>query len=205
VSDLIIPTTTPATTIVVKAELLAEVATIRAALGEAPAITDQATLDSVRAVMVRARTLLTTVDAQRTVAKSPFAAVVKAIDGAAKSVTNQLQEVVDDAKLQIEDFLRERDRQMREQEAARAAAEAAARATHTALTGRPTAPLVVMTPVEAVAAPTQTVVELVVTDEAQIPREFFDLNMTRMRQAVLKDKRIIPGTATQQVSRVVAR
>ena len=210
VADLIVPTKAPETSVVVSGILLAEVDRIHAAMGAAPTITDQASMDAVRQVMKQASGLRTKIESARQVAKAPFLTIGTTIDEAAKKVSARLDEVVTEAKKQIEDFLIERDRQLREAERVRRAAEAAAQAAQAAAIAagqptRPTAALVTTAPLpEAISAPTQQVREVVIFDESLLPREYLAPIMAKIRADALAGK-LIPGVRVDHAVKVVAR
>lgn len=211
-TDLTVPTPPlPGTSIVVKAELLAQVAALEQAMGDAPVITDQASFDIVRDVVKRSRALYNLVEAQRAAVKAPFIAVGKALDAAAKPILARLDDIAAEGKAQETAFIVERDRQVREQEAARVAAEAAARATHAALAqaGRPTPELVVLQPVPVINAPLTTVRTVVVKDEAAIPDGYWVLDRTRLERDALalhaQGAPMIPGVEVIVEKRVVGR
>lgn len=211
-TDLTVPTPPlPGTSIVVKAELLAQVSALEQAMGDAPVITDQTSFDIVRDVVKRSRTLYNLVEAQRAAVKAPFIAVGKAIDEAARPILTRLNEVAAEGKDQETAFIVERNQLVREQEATRAAAEAAARATHAALAqaGRPTPELVVLQPVPVINAPLTTVRTVVVTNEAAIPQGYWVLDLERLNADALalhaRGAPMIPGVEVIVEKRVVSR
>ena len=208
--DITVPVRLPGTTIVVSGALVAQIDDLYEEMTDAPQIIDQSTMDTVRDIMARARTLVTQIDGARAAAKSPFAAIGKAIDAAAKQATTRLEEIITEAKGQTEDFLRERDRQMAELERQRRAAEAIALAEQAAALAagqptRPTAPLpIIDLPPAAVKAPTQTRQVVEITDPLAIPREYLVPDMVRIRKDALAGA-AIPGVIVKTETFVVAR
>lgn len=209
-ADLMVKTPLPQTAVVVSGALLAEIDRLWEEMGAAPAVVDQPSMDAVRSVMARSRSLITQIDGARTASKAPYLAVGKTIDAAAKNVTARLQQIVDEAKGQIEDFIAERDRQIAELERQRLEAEAEARRVQQAALAagqpvRPTAPLaVVPLPPEAVKAPIQTRPDVQVVDPSLVPREYLLLDMVKIRADALAGK-VIPGVIVKQTTFVVAR
>lgn len=211
-SDLTVPTPPlPGTSIVVKAELLAQVSALEQAMGDAPVITDQASFDIVRDVVRQSRSLYNLVEAQRAAVKAPFIAIGKAIDEAARPILARLNDIAAEGKDQETAFIVERNRLVREQEAARVAAEAAARATHAALAqaGRPTPELVVLQPVPVINAPLTTVRTVVVTSESMIPDGYWVLDRVRLERDALalhtQGAPMIPGVEVVVEKKVVSR
>lgn len=200
-TDLILQPPQIGPTVVLSGTLIAEVASLEQHLGSLPAVTDQGSLDAVRAVMVAASRLAGQVDAQRANAKRPWADVGKAIDAAAKPVISRLELVKGEAKQQIEAFLREQDRI--KQEAARAQAIAQAAATAALQQGNAPQLQVTVLPTE-IKAPTQRHAVVRINDFQLIPREYFDLNTERVREALLAGK-AVPGAELVEEHRVVAR
>lgn len=200
-TDLILQPPQIGPTVVLSGALIAEVSSLEQHLGALPAVTDQGSLDAVRAVMVAASRLAGQVDAQRANAKRPWAEVGKAIDAAAKPVITRLELVKGEAKQQIEAFLREQDRI--KQEAARAQAIAQAAATAALQQGNAPQLQVTVLPAE-IKAPTQRRPTVRINDFQLIPREYFDLNTERVREALLSGK-VVPGAELIEEYHVVAR
>lgn len=200
-TDLILQPPQIGPTVVLSGTLIAEVASLENHLGALPAVTDQGSLDAVRAVMVAASRLAGQVDAQRANAKRPWDEVSKAIHAAAKPVITRLELVKGEAKQQIEAFLHEQDRIKREAARAQAIAQAAA----TAALQQGNAPQLQATvlPTE-IKAPTQRRTVVRITDFLLIPREYFDLNTERVREALLSGK-AVSGAELVEEQHVVAR
>ena len=151
--------------------------------------------------MVQASKLSGQVDAQRSNAKQPWVAVAKAIDATVRPVIDRLDAVKTEAKAQITTFLIEQDRIKQEAWRAQAIAQAAA---HAALQqGNAPQLQVTVLPVE-ITAPTSRYQSVRLTDLELIPREFFDLNTERLREALIAG-RSIPGAELVEERRVVAR
>lgn len=200
-NDLILTPPQIGPAVVVSGALIAEVATLEQHLGALPAITDQQSLDAVRAVMVAASRLAGQVDAQRANAKRPWAEVGKAIDEAAKPIVGRLTMVKNEAKSQIEAFVLEQDRIKAEAARAQAIAQAAAAAALQQGNAPQLQVTVLPTPIS---APTQQHRVVRITDIALIPKDYFDLNTNRVRQALLEGK-VVPGAELVEEHRVVAR
>jgi hypothetical protein len=216
-TDLILaPITTPSTAIIVSAQLQRDVATIEDRLGSAAAITDQASMDLVRAITADAQALLRQVETQRKIAQAPFSAVVDKIMAAAKPITMRLEEVKAEGKLQMAEAVAARDRQLAAEEAARRAVEQAelakraAEAAAAAQAGLPTAParptpaLVPMSITPALEAPLTARKEVQFLDLSLIPREWLVPDYPRIRAAVLAGA-VIPGVVLATVRGIAAR
>ena len=126
--DLILTPPTIPTTVVVAAAVIDMVDKAEQAMTDAPVITDQASFDSVRAVMVNAQLVERTIDSQRQLAKAPWFAVGKAVDDAARPYIQRCEAVKAECKTQMAAFIVDQDRIKAEAERARAVAEAAAAA-----------------------------------------------------------------------------
>jgi hypothetical protein len=200
-NDIILQPQPMTTTVVVAGEVVAEVAALCEKMGHAPAITDQATLDEVRAIMVTASKLATTIDNQRSLAKAPWLAVCKAIDAAPKDLTATLDAIKAECKRQIADFLTEQDRIRAEAEKARKIAEAAAAASLAA--GKAPTMAVTLQP-QAITAPTREVEEWVVEDRSLIPEQYFDIAWDRVDFDHARGI-VIPGLKKVKRTTVVAR
>jgi hypothetical protein len=207
-TDLILaPITAPTSVIIVSAQLQRDVATLENRLGDAPPITDQASLDLVRSITADAQSLLRQVETQRKVTQAPFQKIIDQIRDAARPVTTRLEEIKAEGKHQMEAAIQERDRRLREEEAARIAAEAAARAA--AVTeNRPTPALVPISTTPALQAPLTKHREVVVTNPALVPDEFWVIDQTRLRAAALAADTAgtsIPGVEVRVLHGVAAR
>lgn len=190
--------------VVVSGELQTSVTTLIERLGALPAITDQASYDALRKVGREAGALVKAVNAQRANAKQPWTDVAKAIDDAARPITAALQAVIDEVKGQGTLFLAEQDRLRIAAEEAARIAQATANAAMAAQPGNAPVLAVTVLPMEIV-APTQTRPEVEVLDLSIIPDEFWDLNLARLRQAVVTDGREIPGARKIMNTHVVNR
>jgi hypothetical protein len=200
-NDIILQPQPMPTTVVVPGEVVAAVDSLVEAMGAAPVIVDQPTLDQVRAIMVAASKLATTIDSQRSLAKGPWLAVCKAIDAAPKPLTTTLDQIKEECKRQIADFLTEQDRIRAEAEKARKVAEAAATASLAA--GNAPTMAVTIQP-QTIVAPTRKTYEFVVVDRSKIPDHYFDVAWDRV-QFDWKDDKPIPGIERRERTSVVAR
>jgi hypothetical protein len=190
--------------VVVSGELQTSVTALIDRLGALPVITDQVSYDALRKVGREAGALMKLVNAQRANAKQPWIDVAAAIDDAARPITAALQSVIDEVKGQGQEFLAEQDRlRIAAAEAARIA-QATADAAMAAQPGNAPALTVTVLPQEIV-APTQKRTEVEVLDKALIPMEFWDLNMARLRQAVITEGREVPGARKVENTYVVNR
>jgi hypothetical protein len=201
--DLILTPPTIPTTVVVAAEVIAQVAAVEQAMTEAPLITDQATFDVVRAVAKQAQTTLRTIDSQRQLAKQPWFAVGKAIDDAARPFIQRCEAVKNEAKSQEEAFLIEQDRLKAEAERARAVAEATA----AALLKPGQAPqLSVQVLPQHINAPVARWQEIEVVDPTLVPDDFKVIDWPKVRSYMeIHGDGSIPGIRFKSRVRVVAR
>lgn len=200
-NDIILSPQPMAPSVVVQGAVIAQVSALCESLGNAPAITDQDSMNAVRAIMTSARKLATEVDSQRSLAKQPWAAVTTAIDNAARPIKDQLEAVVEECKEQIRVFLAEQDRIRRKAEEERKAAEAAAAA---ALAAGQTPVLVATVQPQTIVAPTRKAYEWVVVDRSKIPEHYFDIAWDRVNFD-WKDDKPIPGIEKRERTDVVAR
>ncbi len=190
--------------VIVSGELQTNVNTLIERLGAHPGITDQASYDALRKVGREAGALMKAVNAQRANAKQPWTDVAKAIDDAARPITDALQAVIDEVKGQGTLFIQEQDRLRIAAEEAARIAQATANAAMAAQPGNAPQLVVTALPMEIV-APTSTRPEVEVLDRSIIPIEFWDLNMTRLRQAVVTEGREVPGARKVMNTVVVNR
>jgi hypothetical protein len=203
-TDIILaPIAAPTSAIIVSAQLVRDVATLEDRLGEAPPITDQPSMDLVRAITADAQALLRQVETQRKVTQAPFAKIIDQIRDAARPITTRLEEIKTEGKIQMEQAIIERDRRLREEEEARRKAEEAARKA-VAAENRPTPALVPISTTPALEAPLTTHREVTVTDLAALPREWMVPDMTRIRAAALAGT-VIPGVTVTVLRGVAAR
>jgi hypothetical protein len=207
-TDLILaPITAPTSVIIVSAQLQRDVATLENRLGDAPPITDQASLDLVRSITADAQSLLRQVETQRKVTQAPFQKIIDQIRDAARPVTTRLEEIKAEGKHQMEAAIQERDRRLREEEAARLAAEAAARAA-AVVENRPTPALVPISVTPALQAPLTKHRDVVVVNAALVPDEFWVIDHTKLRAAALAADTAgssIPGVEVRVLHGVAAR
>ncbi len=108
-NDIIIPAQLP-TTVIVSGELVEKTAALLTRMDEHPDITDNATLQTMRALVKETSRLKTTVKAAQSVAIAPFEAIIAQIKKKAVEIINELDMVVTEGKRQEVDFLTERDR-----------------------------------------------------------------------------------------------
>lgn len=200
--DLILQPPKIGPTVILSGAVIAQVATLEERMIALPTITDQASADAVGAVMKEANRLLREIDAQRYNAKRPWAEVANAIDAAARPVTQRLDAIKTEAKLQTEQFIHEQNQiRLRAAEAARiaqATAEAALKADPAAV---PQLQVTVLP--QQIQLPTQERSEVEVYDMTQIPDEYWVLDMVKLRKAVLQDGLTVPGARITKVTRVV--
>ncbi len=204
ITDVAVPTTTPTVTLVVKAKTFADVHDQEQALIAAPAITDQPTMNKVRAIVKSAKKLWNDIEAARQLAKAPFLDACQRIDAAARPLLGRLTDVMNEGKHQEGTWLIERDRQLREDEDRRRAAELEALKD----TSRPTAPLVAPTLPAVLDAPLAQFKEVTIVDPALVPDEYWVIDMAKLEKAALAAAaagKAIPGVTVTTVSRVVAR
>lgn len=168
-----------------------------AELEAAPPITDQASMDLVRAIAAKANTLLKQIEAERKMAQKPFDQVIQAIRAAAKPVTERLEEVVAECKAQIAAALAEQEAAARKAEAERLAALAAAK-------NDPSQVPVVALPTQQLTAATQSRKEVVVVDPNQVPDQYWVLDMAKIKADALAGV-VIPGVEVREVRVVVAK
>lgn len=204
VTDVAVPTLTPNRVLVVYAKTFADVHDQENALTVAPAITDQPTMNAVRAIVKSSKKLWNDIDAARQLAKAPFLDACKAIDAAARPLLDRLTDVMNEGKHQEGTYLIERDRQLREDEDRRRAAELEALKD----TSRPTAPLIAPTLPAPVDAPLSQHKVVTIVDPALVPDEFWVIDQPKLEKAALEAAaagKTIPGVTVSTVSRVVAR
>lgn len=193
--------------VIVSGALITAVDTLEQRLGHLPAITDQASMDAVRAVMVESSKLAKQVDAQRQNAQEPWDRIVDAIGAAAKPYVLRLNAIKADSKAQIEDWLVEQDRLKLEAQRAAMIAQAAATAALQASQADHTAPLPqlqITTLPQEIRAPTSTRMVLSISNFDLIPRHYYDLNQSRL-EADLRAGLKIPGAELVPSTHVVAR
>jgi hypothetical protein len=200
-NDIILSPQPMAPSVVVQGEVIARVSALCESLIAAPAITDQASLDQVRAIMKGASKLVSDVDVQRSLAKQPWAAVATAIDDAARPIKDQLKAVVEECKEQIRVFLAEQDRIRAEAAKAQAIATAAAAASLAA--GHAPVMAVTIQP-QTIVAPTRKDYEWVVLDRSLIPAEYFDIAWDRINWDTDRGI-VIPGVQKRETTTIVAR
>lgn len=199
--DLVLQTTAPNTTVVVKAELQEKVGAIVNQMVALPEITDNLSFQAVRNIVKAASALKKEIEVQRQIANMPFSGVIAQINAAAQAVAAQLDAVITEGKLQETHFLAERDRKLAEEAKRLREQEEAARLD----TSRPTAPLPVMQLAEAVQAPIASRPDIEVFDPKLIPDEFKVIDMVKLRRAVLVENREVPGVRKVTNRQVVAR
>lgn len=201
--DLILTPPQIPTTVVVAAAVIDGVALLEQKMGDAPTITDQATMDAVRAVMVEAQRWWKTIEAQRETAKRFWLEVGRAIDAAARPYLQRCDAVKNECKLQMEAFLVEQDRLKAEAARALAVAQAAA----AAAVGPGTAPKLNVTAYATdVQAPVGRWQEIEVVDATLVPRDFLIVDWPKVRSHMeVHGDNSIPGIRYKQVVRVVAR
>lgn len=190
--------------VVVSAELRRSVDALTQRMGDAAAITDQASFDVIRAVVKDAKKLSNLVTAARRAAVRPFEGVVSAINLAAAPYTNQLDAIMNEGKAQEGHYLVERDRKLQELANQAAAAELDAQRD----TSRPTAPLVVQEIPQAVIAPISVHRDIEITDETLIPRKYWLIDMAALkRDAIIaaEQHQAFPGVRVFSVGRIEAR
>jgi hypothetical protein len=171
------------------------------ALCDAPAITDQTTLTTVRSVVKAAKVLWNEIDASRQMVKAPYLDACTKIDAAAKPYLRRLEDLMDEGKRQQGQYIIDRDQKLAEDEAARRLAEIEAMKD----TSRPTAPLIAPTLPEVLTAPLQSSPRVVILDPALIPQEYWVLDMAKINYDALVAKRPIPGVEVRNESIVIAR
>ncbi len=186
--------------VVATEQIIARVEAAEQAMGDAPEITDQASMSAVRAVVKNAKKVFNDLDAVRQAVKAPFLEMEKHIDAAAKPLLERLRRVMNEGKLQEGDYLIERDRKLAEEDAQRRANEARAAQD----LSRPTAPLVLMTLPDPVDAPLSSRQEVVVFDPAALPREYLMPDMQKISAAALAGTPI-PGVRVDTVRILNAR
>lgn len=199
--DIVIPTTAPHTTLVVKGELQARVSAITQQMIALPEITDNDSFQGVREVVKMASALKREVEASRQLANGPFNAVIQAINTAAKGVIAQLDTIITEGKQQETAFLVEQQRKQAEEAERIRKHEEEARKDQS----RPTAALPITALPQAIDAPLATRPDIEITDEMAIPREFLVVDMVKLRRAVLTDGRDVPGVKKVIRTQVVAR
>ena len=199
--DIVIPTTAPHTTLVVKGELQARVSAITQQMIALPEITDNDSFQGVREVVKMASALKREVEASRQLANGPFNAVIQAINTAAKGVIAQLDAVITEGKQQETAFLVEQQRKQAEEAERIRKHEEEARKDQS----RPTAALPITALPQAIDAPLATRPDIEITDELAIPREFLMVDMVKLRRAVLAEGRDVPGVKKVIRTQVVAR
>lgn len=197
-SDIILhPITVPNRAVVLRAEIVQQVDALVAELEAAPPITDQASMDQVRGVLTKASALLKQIETERKAAQKPFDQVIQAIRSAAKPVTERLEAVVAECKMQIATALAQQEAAARKAEAERLAALAASNS------GLPQVPVVAL-PTQLLEAATQTRKEVVVVDASQVPDQYWVLDMAKIKADALAGA-VIPGVEVREVRIVVAR
>ncbi len=199
--DLVLQTTAPNTTIVVKAELQEKVGAIVNQMVALPEITDNLSFQAVRNIVKAASALKKEIEVQRQIANMPFAGVITQINAAAQLVAAQLDAVITEGKMQETHFLTERDRKIAEEAKRLQEQEAAARLD----TSRPTAPLPVMQLAEKVDAPVASRPDIEVFDPRLVPDEYKVLDMVKIRRAVLVEGKEVGGVRKVINKQVVAR
>ncbi len=197
--DIIIPAVLP-TAVIVSGELVEKTAALLVRMGEHPDIVDNASLQTMRALVKDTSRLKTAVKAAQGLAKAPFEAVAAQIDQKAKAIIADLDAVMSEGKRQEAEFLTERDRKLAEEAEYFRRQEALARLD----TSRPTPALTILPVAEVVQAPTSQRVDIKVIDERLIPAEYREINWVRVRADVLAGK-IVPGVEKVMVTTVVAR
>lgn len=211
--------------VVVSAPLVDAVDRLMQAMDAAPAITDEPARVVVHQIGVDANRLLKEVDVQRQMAVAPFLEAQKAINAAAKAITDDLGQLVAEVRSQEEDFINERDRQLALAEAERKRAEAVAElerqkamaAARLSAAGpaavvapppfvRPTAALTPIPQAAPTAVPMTSKPEVVVIDESKVPAEYWVLDMVRIRRDALAGKLTgADGIEVRKTKRVVLR
>ena len=191
----------PQFAVVAKEEVLGRVDERVQALIAAPEITDQTTLNEVRAVVKSAKALWNEIEASRQTVKAPYLDACAKIDAAARPLLNRLQEVMDEGKNQQGQYLIARDRQIAADEAARRLAEIEAMKD----TSRLTAPLIAPTLPSPIAAPLQKSPRAVVVDAKLVPDEYWVIDQAKINYDALVLKKTIPGVEVKDESIVAAR
>lgn len=190
----------PGTAIVVSGDLRRQQSSIIDDLTAAPDITDQASFNVVRSIVLRAKKLEGIILSQQKLACAPYQAVVDAIKALGTQYVTPLRLVQQEGKAQEAAFIVERDRKLAEAERDRLIAEAEAQN----LTDRPTTPLVVQEAPEEFKAPVSYHDEVTKIDENLIPDEYWVIDMVRLRRDALAGKNI-PGVTVEKVGRINAR
>jgi hypothetical protein len=200
-TDLILTPPVMAPTIILSGEVIAAVATLEQRLGALPNISDQETLDAVRAVMNEAGDLARAVDAQRANAKAPWAEVANKIDAVARPIRKRLELCVAEAKGQIAIFSAEQDRlrsmALRAQQVAQAAASESLRQ------GNVPNLQVTLQP-ETFVLPTRTEQELEIVDQTLVPAQYW-IRDDRKIEDHLRQGIAVPGARLKTVTKIVNR
>lgn len=198
----IIATPHPERAMIAPAALKQHIAVLFDKMGAAPNITDQASADTIRAIVKEAGQLKKQIEVACKLAKQPSVDLGKMIDKAAKVYIDQVSLVIDEGKAQETAFIIEQDRLMREQEAAQHAAEAAA--AQTTEPGRVAAPLIPLPQVQPVSIPTSTFKDVIIENAMLIPMQYRVLDLVKIRVDALRGINI-PGVRVTTITSVVAR
>ncbi len=198
-NDIIIPTPMPAA-VVVSGELIEKTAAFIAKLSDHAEITDNTSLQTMRALVKDTSRFKSQVKAAQGVAKAPFESVIAQIDAKAKAIIADLDSVMNEGKRQEAEFLTERDRKLAEEREYFRKQEEVAKLD----TSRPTPALTILPIAEVVQAPTAQRADMRVIDESLIPAAYREINWVRVRADVLAGK-VVPGVEKIMVTTVVAR
>jgi hypothetical protein len=198
--DVIVATEVPKTALAVPGILNARVNELYARMEQHPGVTDQSSIDTMRAIVRDASELKRDIEQCRKRVKEPFLRAGQAIDAEANRFQTRLDIVIDEGKRQQADFAIERDRKIAEQRKLLEEAEKAAQTD----TSRPTPPLTVLVPTEEINIPISRRKVVVITDRMQIPSEYWIIDEKRLEADVLAGK-VVPGTRIDIQQNVVAR
>jgi hypothetical protein len=201
--DLILTPPQIPTTVVVSSAVITAVDMVEQRMGEAPAITDQPSMDAVRAVMNEAQRTWRSIETQRETAKRFWLDVCRLIDTTARPFLDRCLAVKNECKEQMEAFLVLQDALKAEAARALAVAQAAAAAS----VGPGVAPKLTVTAYATdVQAPVGRWQELELFDATLLPREFMVPDWAKIRSHMeVNGDGSVAGVRYKQVVRVVAR
>lgn len=189
--------------VVIDEDLVRDVRVAGQAVAAMTSITDEAQCSVGRDVLVAVNALAKQVETQREAAKRPYLDAGKAIDKAAKTVSDPLNKMIAHVKGKLADYAMVVERQRQEAAAEQTRRELAAEQEAKATGRTPELVLSVEIP-EAAAITTRKVPEVEILDLNLIPREFFVLDQAKLKAALIGGADV-PGAKLIHKLSVVSR